>query len=365
MSNQSLEFETSIRDLSRAGTGVGLMPDGRTVFIPLTAPGDRVRARVKSEEKNYALADLIEVLTPSPERETPRCPVFGRCGGCEWQHLPYALQWATKTKGVLHALARVGLGAVAAPELFPAPSAWNYRNRIQVRGRNGEVGFYGRGTRDLVVIDSCPIARAEVNAALGEARNACRGQDLETKIEIDVDPTGRARVAVNRKHGAFGFRQVNDAQNEALKSWVKAHTPKGLRVLDLFGGDGNLSRGLDSPAIDVVDFGKPGDSSPGMTFHRAPVLSWLVKQSKTATPSPCTAILDPPREGIRKDAPEILASLETLGATSLVLVGCEPDSWASVLAVAAKRGWQIQSFAIFDLFPQTHHVETAAHLIRN
>src|SRR5580704_6655799 len=97
-------LELEITDLARAGAGVARDPSGRVVFVPLTAPGDRVRAQVVDADKRYAQAILLEVLKPSPLRAQAPCTVFGRCGGCQWQHISYELQWKTKRGGVLHAL---------------------------------------------------------------------------------------------------------------------------------------------------------------------------------------------------------------------------------------------------------------------
>src|SRR6476661_4122262 len=110
-----------ITDLSRSGAGVGRDASGRVVFVPFTAPGDQVRVEIGAEEKNYAEAKLLEVISPSPQRAVPPCPVFGKCGGCEWQHLPYELQWSTKKKGLEHSLKRVGVEFEGAQwEEFPA-----------------------------------------------------------------------------------------------------------------------------------------------------------------------------------------------------------------------------------------------------
>ena len=90
-------IELEIQDLSRGGAGVARDASGRVIFVPFTAPGDRVRVRVaQAKKQNYANAELLEVVRPAELRQQPVCPVFGQCGGCQWQHLPYSLQWKTK-----------------------------------------------------------------------------------------------------------------------------------------------------------------------------------------------------------------------------------------------------------------------------
>ena len=106
------------------------------VFVPFTAPGDTVRVRLLEESKRYAQGELIEVIERSPIRIKSPCPVFGRCGGCQWHHIPYEVQWETKAGGVFHALERVqvddsrGAGSFAGRKNLelsqpdPAPRNW-------------------------------------------------------------------------------------------------------------------------------------------------------------------------------------------------------------------------------------------------
>src|SRR5258705_10203195 len=98
------EIELEIATLTNLGSGLGRVTlPGETkanwvVMVPFTLPGERVRARVFRNHKNFSEADLIEVLTPSRERVEPRCPLFGRCGGCQYQHLAYSGQLGWKRR---------------------------------------------------------------------------------------------------------------------------------------------------------------------------------------------------------------------------------------------------------------------------
>ncbi|MCC7441330.1 MAG: class I SAM-dependent RNA methyltransferase [Bdellovibrionales bacterium] len=360
-----------MEDLARGGAGVGRAPDGRTVFTPLTLPGDRVRIRVVKEEKRYLHAELEEILTPSPQRVIPRCSVFGKCGGCDWQHVPYEMQWATKVRGIREALARASIPAPAPWAEFPAADPWNYRNRVQLRGRGSEIGFHARGSHGLVNIERCEIARPEINAALAEAR--ARGQALgrEYKVEIEVLRES-ARMTWDSPHGTAGFRQVNDAQNERLRTWVAEALMEGgpSALLDLYGGDGNLTSSLARRVdhVDVVDLGAPRERPPGipenLRYHRAPVAAWLGRRQ--ANDAKAThVVVDPPREGVGRELPVMLDSLRKLGARAVVAVGCDPDSWARDLKGWTGAGWRITRVAVLDLFPQTRHVEAVARLERS
>src|SRR5206468_4122219 len=145
-----------------------------------------------SQDKRYADARVLEVLTASPERVTPPCPVFGTCGGCEWQHLPYERQWRAKKSGVLHALKRVDVAADALPwDDFPAERVWEYRNRVQLRGFRDAIGFYARGSNTLVPIETCWIARPELNTCIPRVRAEGSSRPREYKVELEVFPDGK------------------------------------------------------------------------------------------------------------------------------------------------------------------------------
>src|SRR5450432_322358 len=101
------EVELLIEDIAFGGKGVG-RAEGKAVFVPFTIEGERVTARVVREKKSFAEADLTSVLEESPERAAPRCPYFGRCGGCSYQPLRYEHQLHWKTRQVRQALLRMG-----------------------------------------------------------------------------------------------------------------------------------------------------------------------------------------------------------------------------------------------------------------
>lgn len=384
--NSGESLTLKIEDLSRGGAGVGRLetPEGQVVvFVPGTMPGDTVLVRIVRKEKRFYHAELLRLTEPSPQRVTPPCEVFGKCGGCAWQHVPYDFQWKTKVGGVLHALKRTQVELPEPIEEFPTQNPWNYRNRIQLRGRvkgdEVEMGFFARGSRALVPIRECKIAREELNAALPRARETALAKasefpEGEFKLELDVLPTGEVREAWNARHAALGFRQVNDEQNLRLKEYVAKNLTPGVHVFDLYGGNGNLSYELAERMkhIDCVDTGAPMggfEGQPGnYKFFKSDVAKWLVRQAERKKEGrypfqgPFEAILDPPREGMADQSVRIIDSLIELKVDRVIAVGCDPDSWARDLSRLTRRGYRLVRAAAFDLFPQTPHVEAVGVL---
>jgi 23S rRNA (uracil1939-C5)-methyltransferase len=361
-----MEFTLEIRDLSRSGAGVGEAPDGRIVFVALTAPGDLVRVKISKEEKRYLEGEVLELIRPSNERIQPRCPAFGRCGGCEWQHLPYELQWKKKVEGIRHGLHRVG---VTIPEevpqdLFPAQKIWNYRNRVQLRAREGLLGFYQRGSKQIVPIEECFIAEDTINKKFSELRRQTELSTVEQKIEVWTTKAGVTDLAFNQRHSAGGFSQVHWEQNEVLCDWVDKQMLGGELLLDLFGGSGNLSEIIHGryKQTHVVDTGTETARKGTRFFHRAPVFHWL---KRFASEDSIDVILDPPREGLGRDLPGFVQELARLKVRKIVWVACEVDPWALGVLKLAEQGWNIKRWGALDFFPQTHHIEALAVLDRD
>lgn len=369
------QLTVSVTDLSRGGAGVAKSDDGQTVFIPYTLTGDVVTVEIVEIKRRHAFARIIEITQPSTDRIAARCEVFTRCGGCQWQHVPYSLQWSTKLKGVRQSLTAAGVKNKFMLQEFPADTIWHYRNRIQMRGKSNELGFYAARSNDLVAISECPIAREEINHALDDIRNQGSEHKKEYKVEIEVTEDGSIKSYWNTQHAAGGFRQVNDEQNKKLINWVQHVFDHKQPLYDLYGGSANLSWNLAAQGIEVhcVDQSTP-DNQPGqqpdsLHFHNSNVLSWLKNRITDLMykriPTPITtwsAIIDPPRGGMGDEFDDIISRLDKLNVNEIVLVGCKTDTWARDIAKLKQRGWNIQSVAVFDFFPHTPHVESAAYL---
>jgi 23S rRNA (uracil1939-C5)-methyltransferase len=367
-----------VDDLSRGGAGVAKDNTGRVIFIPFTAPGDLVKVKILSQKSKYAQGELLEILESSSQRQKPPCPVFGRCGGCDWQHLPYSTQWQTKFRGVEEALKQF---KVTGPFLlqqetlnqFPATQTWSYRNRIQLHGFKGAIGFYAKSSHDIITVESCAIARRELNEQIEAVRQQGKSRPNPYKVELEVLPDGQVLCHWDSVAAASGFQQINSEQNQNLKRWVLESITPNHPVLDLYGGSANLSAQLApySPRIDCVDLTvpqKPVDGLPdNIFFHQSDVFPWVVKkarQQKAPSSPQCVAIIDPPRGGMPEQLAEFIQSLHQINVCELVAVGCKTDTWARDLAGFVQHGWVVEKIAVCDFFPQTAHVETAALLRR-
>lgn len=292
-----------IEALAQGGAGVG-RHDGKVFFVPLTAPGDRIACRVVRDRGRFAEAEMLELLEPGPGRRPPPCPVFGRCGGCQWQHLDYPTQAHWKTELFAgHLQRQAGCDRTLVRPLLQAGAEWGYRSRVQLKCRQTAagfvMGFYRQGSHFVVDVEHCPISAAPLNSALRLLRAWLAASPCPERIpqvDLAVDDHDRIRIVVHcldqpvarladylrplagdagfslflqagRKdtlvpvcgeqglaievdepplvlgYGPGGFAQVNLDQNRALVRELLAARPwqSHERVLDLYCGMGNFS----------------------------------------------------------------------------------------------------------------------------
>ncbi len=157
-------IDLQIEKLVTGGAGLG-RHDGQAVFVPLTAPGDLVKAEVVEQRKGFVRAKLIEIVTPGPGRQEAPCPHYGECGGCDLQHLDAATQRQAKADIVADCFQRLGKMDVSEMLTGPDPElVLGYRNRIRVVANpSGHYGMVRRGTHDVVPLESCALMDEQFN----------------------------------------------------------------------------------------------------------------------------------------------------------------------------------------------------------
>jgi 23S rRNA (uracil1939-C5)-methyltransferase len=181
------EAEVTIERMCYGGAGFGRL-EGKACFVPFSAPGDRARIRVVKEKRSFLEGELLELPTPSPLRVAPACPLFGRCGGCNWQHLPYEEQ--LRQKGDIFGESLRRIGRVESDALLPvagSPAAYGYRSRIQLKlsrkGGSTLLGFFQGASHQVVDAPmGCAIADPLLNQITAEFRALLPGSVAETTI---------------------------------------------------------------------------------------------------------------------------------------------------------------------------------------
>jgi 23S rRNA (uracil1939-C5)-methyltransferase len=189
--------ELEVERIAYGGDGVG-RADGLVVFVPWTAPGERVRARIVERHERYARAHLEGVLEPASDRVEPGCPVFGLCGGCQIQHLDRETQLAAKARAVSDAFERIARLPLPRPLVCEdAARPWHYRRRATFTWRRTEdafaLGFHAAEDPAAIVdVDACPIFAEAGNVALAGLRESLAG--ASARSDAPVVEEGRLAV---------------------------------------------------------------------------------------------------------------------------------------------------------------------------
>ncbi len=390
-----------ITDLAFGGEGVGRLPDGLTVFVPFTAVGDRAEIAVTQRRAKFARGAVRTLLTPGPGRVKPGCPLFGRCGGCQYQHLSSATQTAAKVRQLAELLRRVG-GLTAAPAVDPvlvAGTPYAYRNKLVLHPLPGATppaayGFHDRSGAALLAVERCPLALAPINRRLREFRARPPAIPEVLPLTVRVDATGRVEhfVRASFKRAWLteriagrtlsvplaAFYQVNPPVFDAVVAWLKgifAATPPGP-LIDAYCGVGVFALTLaehftpilgieaDKDAAHAARVNARALGATAATFEHA-LTEAALPQALAApvfTAAPGTVLLDPPRGGCE---PKVISTLAKHGPPTVVYVSCDPATLARDLRGLCRDGvYAVRRVALAEMFPQTAHFESIVILER-
>ena len=373
--------------------------DGRVVFTPFVLPGERILARAEQEKPGLVRARTVEVLEAAPHRVAAPCPVFGRCGGCHYQHAPYDFQLIAKRAILVEAIER--LGKFTPPEEIAAVSAepYGYRNRVQLHVEEKRLGYREARSHNLCAVTACPVGSPKVNeaiAALAKMQKDWRWPRFikslevftdETQVQINVLETDRpvarrffewcAQQIPGVVEGALDYRgefrvssnsffQVNRFLIDHLVATAVAEA-QGETALDLYAGVGLLSIPLARKFREVTAVESGAGAVRDLQFNAERAgLSNLLSVAQTAEEhlaklekAPDFVVLDPPRTGLGK---AVVARLAELKPRQITIVACDPATLARDLAGLVAAGYKVDAMTLVDLFPQTYHLETVVRL---
>lgn len=374
-------MDVVIDSLAAGGDGVGRAPDGRVVFVPFTAPGDRVRLRVVESRRTFLRARVEALLEPGASRTDPVCPAFGSCGGCAWQHVDMAAQLEAKARIVEDALRRIGALAFAEPiRITPSPVDYGYRARTRVLRRGGRTGYRRRRSNAIQPVSRCPVLTPALDASLHALAASEDAGDGEYELAAGADavrcaalgaaavaPPIEIRVLGDRLRVSPGvFFQANAPLHDALAQAVLEAAGGGGHALEAFAGAGfftlSLSRRFDRVTAVESDPAAAADLRHNLAHagrDNVRVVAERLERAWSSLPGADVLVLDPPRGGLPPDAAPRLAGL---GARRIVYLSCDPATLARDCARLRQQGHVLRAVSAFDLFPHTPHVEALAVL---
>jgi 23S rRNA (uracil1939-C5)-methyltransferase len=389
---------------------VGRLSDGRVVFVPRAVPGDRIHLREGSLKRlrNFARAEVGEVVEAGPGRVAPPCPhyVHDHCGGCQLQHLAYDGQLSAKRAIVGDTLRRIGKLQVEDPEVVEALEEWRYRAKISMAVKTA-VGLHPYDRPNFVFpLADCHITDFRLMALWRELRSRLsmlpqaltrltlrldrdarrhiiaesagepwlNAEELRATLAGSVDGEvvcwwqpvdGAARVMAGPATGfpATAFEQVNPGMGILARRWAveQLGDVRGQTVWDLYGGVGDTAALLVEGGANVVSV-DADEKAVSWGRARLPAARFIAARAEDVLPSlpaPHAVVVNPPRAGLHWD---VALRLTGEPVPKLVYISCDPATLARDLG-RLNVNYTVKHVRAFDLFPQTAHVETVAVLV--
>ena len=365
--------------------------DGVVIFVRHALPGEIVEAKLISlaPGKRSWFAQTISVKKASEKRITPKCEFFKAdgCGGCDWQHADSQYQRELKLEVLVEQLERFGqvanarqISSINAVE----PSQSNWRTRIRVVANDeGKWGFRKTRSHEVQVVDKCLIADNSINDVLKTLPAGNPDDEIlivKSKEETIVYPVEkRAPSAPNSTQevdghdfavAGDGFWQVHPGAASVLSRQIK-ESVQGLKVesfADLYAGVGVLAHSLlqEFPTANAIvveaDRSAAQNAKENLKgFKNVQVSSERVDKWVRGVKNKFdVVILDPPRSGAGQTVMQQICR-QTL--QKIIYIACDPAALARDVLIAKKNGWKLETVVAFDLFPQTHHIESVAVLV--
>lgn len=383
-----------IEKITNGGWGLVRSDEG-VVFLNYVLPGESVSYRIKERARGILWGELIDVLTPSEQRIEPPCPYFGRCGGCIFQHIDYSRQKEIKKKILFDDLKRIGHYTFEGTVDYYESPPYGYRIRARMKaqeGEDGKIGFIRKGTNTVIPIHRCLLFPDPVNRFLEKwngmenppffyQMDIMMNRDTETVyIHLSHPPKEEKEVLKTFPEITFSWKgnedaavspltikewtylvsptvffQVNPFQWENMLDTVGSYLGSCETVIDLYSGVGfflpllkkaaGRVMGVESHGFSVTLAGR---AFPGVDLLRIPVEKFKFIDADAV-------VVDPPRSGLSK---HVIKGILEKKYKRVIYISCASAAFSRDLKILRENGYRLEALKLFDLFPQTSHLET-------
>jgi len=394
-----------IEKLDHYGRGITKL-DNKTVFVKDALPDEIVEINIIKEKKNYAEANVLKYIQKSNNRIEPKCPYYNSCGGCNIMHIPYEDQLKFKQNKIENIIKKYLNNEVKINDIVSSDRIDFYRNKTTFQVQE-KIGFYKENTYNIINIDSCTISDKLINNSIKFLKRlnlkeitkiTCRtGLNelmiiIETQNEnLDITPLKEIAHSIylrtnNKYIHKFGseniyeklenykfkispdsFFQVNIDTCLKLYNKVKEYVKNNKNVIDLYCGTGTIgifvSENNNVIGIEMNEYAIK-DAIDNKKLNNIKNIDFICgdsgKKLKDLNFMPDTIIVDPPRNGLNK---ETINNILKFDSKEIIYVSCDPMTLVRDLN-ALNEYYDIKEITPFDMFPNTHHIETVAYLTK-
>jgi 23S rRNA (uracil1939-C5)-methyltransferase len=376
-------LKLQLESITLAGDALGRF-EGKSIFVEGGAPDELVLCRITEEQKNWSRAELLEIIKESPFRIKSNCAFYGKCGGCNLQHIDYKTQLDIKVSLLKNSFLRTGFKSIPEPEVFPS-LPWEYRNRMQFHRSGFKPGLMGRGGGEIIAISDCPVAVPKIREALGKEGISLPPEKerftVFAKDDVFLYEGGHQRGKINLLDKKITldscvFFQSNCFMLENLileLQKIAATAEKNMPMADLYCGVGTFALFLGElfPGIILAEENK---NALSIARENLKCLSNGIKAEYFALRDTMWqgtflrpkkeisfAVVDPPRAGLNNKIASVLAHR---GPSVLAYVSCNAVSLAFDSAILVNGGYKLIKISFFDFYPQTEHIESLAVFVK-
>jgi len=381
-------MKTRIYSLAFGGSGVGKL-DGKVCFVKGALPGEDVAFDVLKDTSRYTEGVVTEIISPSADRVEPPCPYYGRCGGCQLQHLSYEKELFYKQDQLVQLIKRISkIQDITCGDIIGSPDCYGYRDSITLhRGKNG-YGFYAAEAGEVIHVERCPISGDPINEALDDMRQGHEKDNVTLKADhlgkvwfsdrsgdrFFPDRFGDTEIFLSPRAFSQANRHIAVRLAGTLGEWIgpagedaaffDAYCGVGFFSF-LLGQDFGVRAGMDTSrvAIDCAKTTAKRSGARNARFYRGDAEKDLFRVIESARRERNVLLLDPPRKGAGRRFLETVRDGSDI--TDIYYISCDPASLARDAGILTAGGtWRLGRIQAFDMFPRTGHIEAMAEFVR-
>jgi 23S rRNA (uracil1939-C5)-methyltransferase len=389
------------------GNSIGKI-DGKTVFIPYAIPGEELDVNIKESKRDYDIAEINEILKPSPYRITPQCKYYGKCGGCNLLHVKSDYQVEIRKQILCDIFEQNGIKISDKIDVISGPD-FNYRARFQLN----DGGLSERHSNVIVPVSACLCAEESINQYFNETpfeerkngrihifgskfmtdsqkirvskektvQKSIQPSKNSKKLKIKenhyfagtaASPENSVTVNLGGKNLSFdvrGFFQSNLFVFEKVLKFISGNLPHCENVLDMYSGCGSISAFIADKAENVVlvehnrdalVFAEQNLQGKKHISYGVSCENW-VKNYSAQCPHFDACVVDPPRSGMEKAVRQYLCESDI---PLIFSMSCDPATNARDCADLIKSGYSLEKIYLLDFYPNTSHIESLAIFVK-
>lgn len=389
-------MNVKIEKLDHFGRGITEI-NNKICFVENALPNEIVKINIIKETKKYYVAEVIDFIEKSPNRIIEKCPYYSICGGCDLEHLSFKKENEFKRRKVQELLvkfAKINPTKVKETVFF---DEYYYRNKVTFHGKDKQLGYYQKGSNNLIKIDKCYLLNPRINSILKELNSAKNNiteviirtsnnqeeimlkisgevlniNDLKEKVDVlvynDEYLTEKKRIITsigNKKYylSIDSFFQVNEKLTEKLYDKVKTEVEKvkPKRLLDLYSGTGSFGIYVSEFVDDFVtgvDYSKSNieDANLNKKLNNITNIEFIENKVENVIEDfkdIDMIIVDPPRSGLDQ---KTIENIKRLSPSNIIYVSCDPATLARDINLL--KEYEVVEVIPFNMFPRTYHVE--------